>query len=81
MKQRRDDILAAVVGEIERRGGTVDAIRPAKGGHRLIYWRTKSGEKLATTVPGYSGDWRSLRHARTNVRHKIREARLESAAE
>lgn len=71
--QKRDIILIEATREIERRGGVIEAVRQAKGSHHMIYW-TIDGTKLTSTVPGYSGDWRSLRQARTNVRRQIREA-------
>jgi hypothetical protein len=72
----KNDILNAVVREIERRGGVVEAIRTAKGSHRMLYWRTLGGTKLVLTIPHYNGDWRSLNTARMNVRRQLREAQL-----
>jgi hypothetical protein len=71
--QKRDIILIEAMQEIERRGGVIEDIRQAKGSHRVLYW-TIDGVKLVSTVPCYTGNWRSLRHARSNVRRLIREA-------
>jgi hypothetical protein len=71
--QKQDIILIEAMREIERRGGVIEDIRQAKGSHRVLYW-TINGVKLVSTVACYTGDWRSLRQARTNVRRKIREA-------
>jgi hypothetical protein len=71
--QKRDTILIATTQEIERLGGVIEEVRQAKGSHRVLYW-TIDGVKLSSTVPCYSGNWRSLRHARSNVRRLIREA-------
>lgn len=64
----RDLIYDTVVAEIGRLGGEVDEVRRAKGGHRMLYWTTAAGAKIATTVQAYSGNWRTIRHARSNVR-------------
>jgi hypothetical protein len=74
--QKRDTILIATTQEIERLGGVIEEMRQAKGSHRVLYW-TIDGVKRSLTIPCYSGNWRSLRHARSNVRRLIREVKDE----
>jgi hypothetical protein len=77
--QKRDIILIEATREIEQRGGVIEEIRRAKGSHRVLYW-TIDGTKRVSTIPSYSGNWRSLRHVRSNVRRQIREATDEPAS-
>jgi hypothetical protein len=72
--QKRDAIMIETTREIERLGGVIEEIRHAKGSHRVLYW-VIDGTKIMLTIPAYSGNWRSVRHARSNVRRLIREAR------
>lgn len=64
----RNVIFDTVVEEIAKVGGQIDDIRPAKGGHRLVYWTTGRGVKTVATVQGYNGNWRAVKAARSNVR-------------
>lgn len=68
----RDLVYDAILAEIEQLGGTVDSVRPAKGGHRMIYWTTAEGRKIASTAQAYSGNWRTLKHALSNIRRQNR---------
>lgn len=72
---QKDLILIEARREIEQRGGVIEAIRRAKGSHRLLYW-TIDGAKMVSTIPIYAGNWRSLVTVRTNVRRQIREAQV-----
>ena len=74
----RDLVYDAIVEEIGRVGGTIDGERPAKGGHRLVYWTTPAGAKIASTVQAYSGNWRSIKNARAHVRTHARRTETQS---
>ena len=71
MKRRRDGIMAAMLEEIERAGGTVDSVRPAKGGHSIIYW-TRGECRFASTVARTNGNHRQEVTARTQIRRMAR---------
>lgn len=64
----RNMVYDAMLSEIDRLGGKVDGVRNGKGGHRVVYWTTAAGAKAVSTVQAYTGNWRSVRHARSNVR-------------
>jgi hypothetical protein len=70
---QKDIILIEATREIERQGGAIEDMRKGKGSHRVLYWSI-DGTKLVSIIPCYSGNWRSLRHVRSNVRRMIREA-------
>jgi hypothetical protein len=74
--QKRDIIMNAVTREIERLGGVIEDIRRAKGSHRMVYW-SLDGVKRTSLVPHYTGNWRSIHHARGNIRRLIREAKID----
>lgn len=71
---KRDEIYHAVISEIERVGGTIDEERMGNGSHRVIYW-TLDGQKFRNTVQAYSGNWRTLRNAKADIRAKIKGTR------
>lgn len=71
---KRDEIYNIVVEEIERLGGAVEETRQGNGSHRVIYW-SKDGRQFLNTVPAYSGNWRSRRNAKAEVRAKLKGTR------
>lgn len=74
---QKDIILIEATREIERQGGTIEQMRRGKGSHRVLYWAIDR-LKFVSVVPCYTGDWRSLRQMRANVRRQIREAKTDA---